>query len=117
MYNLLTKVKLTSPDDISKDITKDKKILYCLIKIAETETSGKILAMELMVIGFILKHNFNNESIDFETEEDICGICIEEIKNAHHPDSFRNALTILGILACQAILTLEQSKDFILRVQ
>ena len=34
LFNLLTKVKLSSPNDIAKDITRDKKILYCLIKLA-----------------------------------------------------------------------------------
>ena len=59
-----------------------------------------------MVIGFMLKNNFDNKSIDFETDEDVGSICIEQIRNPHSDESFRNALTVLGILACQAILTL-----------
>ena len=34
-----------------------------------------------MVIGFMLKNNFDNVSVDFDTEEDISDICVTIVKN------------------------------------
>lgn len=70
-----------------------------------------------MVIGFMLKNNFDNISVDFDTDEDISDICVEIIRNPQNGECFRNALTVLGILACQAILTLAKSGPFIKRIE
>jgi hypothetical protein len=62
------------------------------------------------MIGFIIKNNFDNVSIDFQTDQDILEICIREIQANRNPACFSNALTILGTLASQAIITLNNSE-------
>ena len=105
---LITKVKLTS-EEAENDITKRKDLLFCLIKLSEQETDPEVLEKELILIGFLLKINFNNVSVDYETDEDITDICLREVKNPKNDKCFSNAIKVLGILGSQGIVTLSHS--------
>lgn len=61
------------------------------------------------MIGFLIKNNFENVSVDFQTDQDILEICIREIQACRTLSCFGNALTILGTLASQALVTLSHS--------
>ena len=70
-------MKLSDAEDIEKDITRKRQPLFCFIKLIEIETEKDIKANELMVIGFMIKNNFDNISIDFDIEEDVTKICLD----------------------------------------
>jgi hypothetical protein len=61
---LLTKVKPADVDG-SQDITRKKELLFCAIKITEQDNDPETIANELVLIGFLIRNNFDNVSIDF----------------------------------------------------
>jgi hypothetical protein len=114
--HLLTKVK---PNEVEPtvDITKFKQLLFCSIKLAEQDSDPETLPNELVMIGFLIKNNFDSVSVDFQTDQDILELCVREVQAARNPGCFGNALTILGTLASQAILTLNNSEEFFVKVE
>jgi hypothetical protein len=62
------------------------------------------------MIGFLIKNNFDNISIDFQTDQDILEICLREIQSYKSHACFANALTVLGTLASQGIITINNSE-------
>jgi hypothetical protein len=114
--HLLTKVKPNEVDPAS-DITKLKELLVCAIKMAEQDTDPETLPNELVMIGFLIKNNFDSVSVDFQTDQDILELCIREVQAARNAGCFGNALTILGTLASQAVLTLSNSEEFFVKVE
>jgi hypothetical protein len=113
--HLLTKVKPPEVDP-ALDITKKKELLFCAIKLAEQDTDPETIPSELIMIGFLIKNNFDNLSVDFETDQDILEICIREVQACRTPACFGNALTILGTLASQAIITVNNSDEFFVKI-
>lgn len=68
-----------------------------------------------MLIGFLTKNNFDGHCVDFDTDEEIVQLCLKEIKEPTCKDCFNHALKIMGILASQAMITLNNSHDFFIK--
>lgn len=87
-----------------------------MLKIAGETSDPLLLAKEFVLIGFLIKNNFDGQSVDFDTDEDIMDLCLKEIKEPTSKDCFNHALKIMGILANQAIVTINNSQEFFIKV-
>lgn len=72
---------------------------------------------ELVFIGFLIKNNFDNVSIDFQTDTEIVEICKREISACRSIQCFSNSLKILGTLANQGIVTIGNSEEFFTKIE
>ena len=124
---LINKVKATKNDTSDEeDITKNITNIFSIVKIAEKEEDEEALNQMLGVLGLLIKNNFNQVSIDMDTQCNIRRLAVEllnksKLKELNTEDlkqapvskkSIGKILILLGILANQAFLTAEGSFEF-----
>lgn len=103
---------LKNEPEKGEDIIKDRGLMTATVLLATSEENEGALTLQLEVVAYLLKKNFDHVSIDKDHDDDITSCIMRRLPKLTSKECLNVCLKVIGTLAGQALLTLHESLSF-----